>query len=141
MALSFYTRFPEDLVDAGLDWVADSIKISIHTVTETFTAADAFWVNVSTTNEVTGTNYTSGGLALANKTASLASPCVMSADDVIINQSGGGFSTGRTYVIYKVVGSPATDPLIAHGTAGGTFGNLAGQLTLDVPVSWITVTA
>ena len=86
MAMSFYTSFAEDLADAGLDWVADTLKVSIHTSAETYTAADNFY-NESPT-QVTGTNYTPGGMALASKTASAANPCVLTAADIPIAQSG-----------------------------------------------------
>jgi hypothetical protein len=139
MALTFYASFAEDLADAGLDWVADTINIMILTNTYTFSAAHAF--RSSITNEVTGTGYSAGGLALDSKTATLANPCVMSSADEVIAQSGGGFSTGRKYVLAKILGGAASaDPLITYGVAGADFGNVAGALTLDVPTSFITIT-
>lgn len=138
MALSFYTSFAEDLADAGLDWVADTINILIMTNTYTFSAAHNFRDDI--TNEVSGTNYSSGGLALDTKTASAANPCVMSAADEVIAQSGGGFSNGRKYALAKILGGASSaDPLICYGAAGADFGNVAGQLTLDVPTSFITI--
>lgn len=139
MALSFYDSSAEDFADAGWDWVADTINILIMTNTYTFSAAHNFRDDI--TNEVTGTGYSAGGLALDNKTASAANPCVLSADDEVIAQSGAGFSTGRKYAMSKILGGAATaDPLLAYGTAAGDFGNVAGQLTLDVPASFITIT-
>lgn len=139
MALSFYTSAAEDLVDATWDWVADTINIWIATNTYTFSAAHNFRDDL--TNEVSGTNYSAGGLALDSKTASAANPCVMSAADEVIAQSGGGFSNGRKYILTKITGgASSTDPLLCYGTAGADFGNVAGQLTLDVPTSFITVT-
>jgi hypothetical protein len=136
MALSFYNSAAEDLFDATWDWVADTINIMLMTSTYTFSAAHAF--RSSITNEVTGTGYTAGGLALASKTASAANPCVLSANDVVIAQSGAGFANARKYSISKITGgASSTDPLLCYGTAGADFGNIAGQLTLDVPTNFI----
>jgi hypothetical protein len=139
MALSFYNSFAEDLIDSTWDWVADTINILIMTNTYTFSAGHAF--RSSITNEVTGTGYTAGGLALDGKSATAANPCVLSANDEVIAQNAGGFANGRKYALAKITGGAAsTDPLMAYGTAAGDFGNVAGQLTLDVPASFITVT-
>lgn len=138
MALSFYTSFAEDLADAGLDWVADTINIVLMTNTYTFSAAHNMRDDL--TNEVSGTGYSSGGLALDSKTASAANPCVMSAADEVISQNAGGFSNGRKYALAKILGGASSaDPLICYGAAGADFGNIAGQLTLDVPTSFITI--
>ena len=139
MALSFYTSAAEDFADAGWDWVADTINLLIMTNTYTFSAAHNFRDDI--TDEVTGTGYSAGGLALDNKSASAANPCVLSADDEVIAQNGAGFSTGRKYAMSKILGGASTaDPLLASGAAAGDFGNVAGQLTLDVPASFITIT-
>ena len=139
MALSFYNSAAEDLFDAGWDWVADTINIWIATNTYAFSAAHTFRSNL--TNEVTGTGYTANGLALDGKSASAANPCVLSANDEVIAQSGAGFANGRKYILTKILGGAATaDPLLCYGTAGADFGNVAGQLTLDVPASFITLT-
>ena len=139
MALSFYTSVARQLfVGSVWDWVANTINIQIMTDTYTFSAAHDFRNDL--TNEVTGTNYTAGGLALDNKTASAANPTVLTADDEVIAQSAGGFSTGRKYALTKITGgASSTDPLLCYGTAAGDFGNVAGQLTLDVPSSFITL--
>lgn len=139
MALTFYTSAAEDFADAGWDWVADTINIVIMTNSYTFAAGDNFRDDLD--NEVSGTGYSSGGLALDTKTASAANPCVLSADDEVISQSGSGFSDGRKYALTKILGGASSaDPLLCYGAAGGDFGNVAGQLTLDVPTSFITIT-
>lgn len=138
MALSFYTSHAEDIYDAGLDWAADTINLLIMTNTYTFSAAHNFRDDI--TNEVSGTGYSSGGLALDNKSVSAANPAVATADDEVINQSGAGFSNGRKYALAKILGGASSaDPLIAYGAAGADFGNVAGQLTMDIPSSFITV--
>lgn len=140
MALSFYPSVARQLfVGSVWDWVANTINIMIMTNTYTFSATHDFRDDI--TNEVTGTNYTAGGLALDNKTASAANPTVLTANDEVIAQSAGGFANGRKYALTKITGGAAnTDPLLCYGAAAGDFGNVAGQLTLDVPASFITLT-
>ena len=139
MALAFYTSFAEDLADAGLDWVADDLRLALMTNTYAFSAAHAF--RAALTNEIaTGNGYTTGGLALDTKTATAANPCVMTAADEVVAQNAAGFTTARKYTLLKWVGTAATDPLIANGTAVADFGNQAGQLTLDYPASFLTIT-
>jgi hypothetical protein len=143
MALSAFTVLARNLATAAFSWTADVIHLILLTNTYTFSAAHDFRDDLS--NEVTGTNYTAGGLLLDNRTASAANPSVLTADDEVVAQSGAGFANARKYVLAKITGgsvaTPADDPLIYYGTAGADFGNVAGQLTLDVPASFITITA
>jgi hypothetical protein len=140
MALSSYTSFAKKLWDNDVDFVADTLKLYIATnAGYTYSAAHDFADDLA--GEVSGTNYNAGGMSLANKSSSAANPSVLTADDIVLAQSGSGFSNGRKYILYKdTAGAAGTDPLIAYGAAAGDFGNLAGQLTLDVPSSWITLT-
>jgi hypothetical protein len=138
MALSFYTRSANDFAIAGVSWVAANYNIIVLSNTYTFSAAHNWRSDL--TNEVTGTNYTAGGILLASKTASSANPCVLTSNDVVINQSTGGFTLGQKYVLDKALGGNSNaDPLFVYGAAGAAFGNVAGQLTLDVPASFITI--
>jgi len=143
MALSPYTSAARYIATGGLSWVADVYHLILLTNTYTFSAAHDFRDDL--TNEVTGTGYTAGGLALDNKTASSANPSVLTADDEVVAQNGAGFATARKYVLAEITGgsvaTPADDPLLYYGAAGADFGNVAGALTLDVPASFITITA
>jgi hypothetical protein len=139
MALSWYTVAARNLFTATYDWVSNNINIWLATNTYTFSAAHSFRSDL--TNEVTGTNYTAGGLLLDTKTASSANPTVLTSADEVVAQSAGGFANARKYIIVKITGGAAsTDPLICYGAAGADFGNQAGALTLDVPPSFITLT-
>ena len=139
MALSFYDSSARDFATGVVAWVSGTYNILLMTSSYTFSAAHNFRDDI--TNEVSGTNYSSGGLALDNKSASSANPSVLTADDEVIAQSGAGFSNGRKYAVAKILGGAASaDPLLAYGAAGADFGNVAGALTLDVPSSFITIT-
>ncbi len=140
MALTAYTSWAKDLSTGLFLWTsATDYRIFIMTTTYTFSAAHAF--RSSLTNEVSGTNYVASGGPVDNNTASAANPCVMSADDITYAQSASGFSTAQKYAIVKITGgASSTDPLVAYGDAGASFGNVVGALTVDIPASFLTVT-
>ena len=79
MALTFYTSSTKDFATGVFAWVSGTYKVVVMTSTYTFSAAHAFRSDL--TNEVSGTNYSSGGMSIANKTASSANPSVLSGDD------------------------------------------------------------
>jgi len=140
MALSVYTSHLNDTYDGDVDWPANTINLLIMTSSYTFSAAHDFRNDI--TSEVSGTGYTAGGLALSNKTLGTANPCIASADDIVISQNAGGFSNGRKYALAKILGGASSaDPLLWYGAAGADFGNVSGQLTLDVPSSFISLSA
>ena len=141
MALTFYTSFAKKLFDADVDLLVDTINLLIMTNAGYTLNAATHAFRSDITGEVTGTGYTAGGLALGTKSTSAANPSVFTAADIVIAQNAGGFSTGRKYALAKIRGGAASaDELITYGAAGADFGNIAGQLTLDIPASFITLT-
>jgi hypothetical protein len=137
MAMNFYDSLALELATGIWNWDTNTIHLVLTTTTYAFVAGHS--KRSSITNEVTGTNYTAGGKLLANTSATAANPTVMSADDQTYAQSGAGFANARNYVVTKFSGTPANDNLWAHGVAGADFGNQAGLLTLDIPLSWFTL--
>ena len=127
--MDWYTSAAKKLLDNDYDFNADTIKVSIHTSSYTYSAAHDFFDDI--TNEVSGTNYSAGGSTLANKSTSAADPSVADADDISITQSGSGFSNGRNLVIYKSTGVSSTSPLICRFGATADFGNVSGALTIQ----------
>jgi hypothetical protein len=131
MALTLYDNFRLNMMNGGaINFGAsgDTIKLSVHTASYAYSqASDAFYNAV--TNEVSGSNYTTGGAALASKTLTLASGTVtFDAADVTWSQHVSGFSTGRVLVLRKDTGTSSTSPLIAFDDRGSNFGNVAGDL-------------
>lgn len=114
-----------------IDFDTDTIKVML--VASAYTPAASTHVNKSdVTNEVTGTNYTAGGTALATKTLTEATGTVtFDAADVTWLQSATGFSTARYAVIYKDTGTASTSPLIGYIDFTADKGNTSGDLTLQ----------
>ncbi len=130
--------------DDAIDHDAAGTTIKIMLATNTYTpdrAAHDFKDDV--TNEVSGTNYTAGGNAIANKTVTVAGNVVKwDADDPATwSQSGSGFSNARKAIMYKDTGTPGTSPLIAYYDFGSDKGNVSGDLTLQLDAAGIATLA
>lgn len=127
--MDWYTTAAKKLLDNDYDLLADTIKVSGHTSSYTYSAAHDFFDDI--TSEVSGTNYTAGGATLSNKSTSAADPSVFDADDVVFAQSGAGFSNGRNLILRKDTGTPGTSPVLTRFAATADFGNVSGALTVQ----------
>lgn len=112
-----------DLTGSGAVKVAlidDTLSPSVTSHTE--------WSDLSA-NEVSGTGYTAGGVAVANPSiADATNNATYTHDDVEWSQDGAGFSDARYAVWYFA----STGDLIAYMDLGGDVGNVSGPLKLDV---------
>jgi hypothetical protein len=131
--MQWYPKCVKKIVDNDLDYLADTMKCAIVTSSYTYSENHEFFDSL--TNEVTGTNYTAGGVTLASKTTSIATtvvPCVWDCDDITIAQSGAGFANGRRLAFYKSTGVAGTSALICSFGASADFGNVSGTLTIQI---------
>ena len=115
---------------APIDFDTDTLKVALASSSYTPSASTHNFFD-DVTNEVTGTNYTSGGATLASPTVALNSGTVtFDAADVTWTQSGTGFSNARYAIIYKSTGTSSTSPLIAYVDFGTDVGNTVADLVL-----------
>jgi hypothetical protein len=129
--MDWYTSFAKKLSDNDVDFLADTIKCSIHTSTYTFSAVHDFADDLSA-EVAAGGGYSTGGATLATKSTSSADPCVWDCDDIAYAQNGSGFSNGRNLIFYKSTGVAGTSPLICRYGAASDFGNVSGALTIQI---------
>lgn len=109
----------------------DTIKLMIVTSSYTPDQTNDEFITAANANEVSGTNYTAGGVTLASKTLTVTGHVLtFGCATITIAQSAGGFSNGRIACLYKDSGSPTTSRLIAYYDFGGNKGNVAGDLQL-----------
>jgi hypothetical protein len=109
------------------DFDGDTIKCKICTSSYSPTRASDS-AAADATNEVSGTNYTTGGETVTGISVDASGNTVsITASNVVIAQSAGGFSDGRVLVLVD----STNDKLIAYETRGADFGNVSGQLTLN----------
>jgi hypothetical protein len=111
-----------------VDWAADTIKCSLHTVTYV-PDQDANDFFNDATNEITGTGYTAGGVALGSKTVTYDTGTNQVRLDAADASWSGATFTARIAVNYKdTAGASSTDPLLTYvdfgadeSVASGTF--------------------
>jgi hypothetical protein len=117
-----------------VDFVTDDLRCSLHTVSYVPNQDTDDFFN-DATNEVSGTGYTAGGVALAGKSVSYdagTNELRFDFDDLVWGP-GATISGIRVAVIYKKIGGASSaDPVIAYhlDTADRAVSN--GTFTLDV---------
>ena len=128
-----YNQFKLAQFNGGaIDFDTDTIKVAILDTGHTPSQSDDFWDDVSA-DEVSGTGYTAGGEATANKAVALDSSTVeFTHDDITWTQNGAGFTDGQYFVWYKDTGTPGTSRLIAYMDYGSAMSLVAADILLDV---------
>lgn len=130
MADIIFNAFKANIMNGGIDLDTDTIKVAL--VTSTFAPnIDTEEDFADVTNEVSGTGYTAGGAALANKTVSIDDTDdegVFDADDVTWSSST---ITARGAVVYKDTGTPATSLLICYLDFGSDKSSSSGNFTIQ----------
>lgn len=129
------------LIDTlGKSWESETNKIALvsDSATPNFDTMD-FWDDLSA-NEVTGTNWAAGGVALTGTEITLSGG-VLTFDATDVSVASTTITSAMCSVLKTDVGSSATDQLImlhdfvtAVSTVNGTFAitwNASGLCTLD----------
>ena len=114
------TSFKAEILDEGHDLVADTIKIALYTSSASLGASTTAY---STTNEITGTGYTAGGVALSSKTVDTSGTTAY-FDSADPSWTSATF-TANGALIYNDTNSDKAIAVLAFGgdftVAGGTF--------------------
>jgi hypothetical protein len=125
-----------------IDLDTDAIRYFILTSGYTYSAAHDFVDDL--TNHVTGTGAPgTSGVAITGVTFVLdGDNPEFIFDDIVIAQSGAGFTDGRTLVLAQWSGVAATSKLIGRLPEASDFGNVGGPLTFDgsAATGWFNVT-
>lgn len=95
--------------DGTMNWVTDDFKLALVTSAHTLSNAHTVWADVSAHEVATGGGYTTGGLALANKTVTNEG---LFADDLLWTALNKTFRYGVIYRVGLVNG--LTDPLFCR---------------------------
>lgn len=125
-----------------VDWAGDTIKVAL--VTSTFSPnQDTHDFFDDVTNEITGTGYTAGGVALATKTATYDA----STNEVRLKSDPALWTaatfTARRAILYKDTGSAATSPLLGWCDFGAdqSPAGINFSVTPDATSGWLKITA
>jgi hypothetical protein len=125
------------------DWVNDTFKVSLHTVTFV-PDQDTLDFFDDCTNEVTGTGYTAGGVTVSGKTLSRDAASnetrLLMADNVW--GPGATIAGVRVAVLRKDTGAAATSPVIGYLVEAADVAVSNGTLTVDNdPTAVLKITA
>ena len=116
--MTFYNGYKNNVLEAGVDLINDTIKVALVTSSYTFDQ-DSHENFDDITNEVVGTGYTAGGQALTTKTVTKDNTndrAVFDADDA---EWAASTLTARGAVLYKDTGVASTSRLIWFIDFGG----------------------
>ena len=130
MANAIFNSFKRDIANGSINLATDAVKIML--------VGSAYTPNIDThtkrsdvTNEVSGTGYTTGGIALVNKTVTMNTTSdkgVFDADDLTISNAT---ITARGAVLYKARGGVSSaDELIAYLDFGADITSTAGNFNI-----------
>lgn len=113
-----------------VDWVNDTIKVSLHTVSYV-PDQDAHDFFDDLTNEISGTGYTAGGAALGGKTLTYDA----ATNRVRCKASNTAWTTStfgpfRIAVVYKDTGVVGTSPLLTYIDFGADISVASGTFTI-----------
>ena len=114
------TSFKAEILDEQHDLAADTIKVALYTSSATLGAGTTAY---STSNEISGTGYTAGGVALTSTTvATSGTSAYFDADDP--QWTSASFTANGALIYNDTNGDKAIDVLAFVGdftVAGGTF--------------------
>ena len=130
MANAIFNSFKRDIANGSINLATDAVKMML--------VGSAYTPNIDThakrsdvTNEVSGTGYTAGGIALVNKTVTMNTTSdkgVFDADDVTLSNAT---ITARGAVLYKSRGGASSaDELISYLDFGGDITSTAGNFNI-----------
>lgn len=130
-----YGNFPKLLFDGTetLDWLTDTIKVSLHTSTYTPDRDADDYFNDATNQVANGNGYTTGGITIQNPTVtfdSASDETRLDHDDLAWASSS---ITARTAVWTKVKGGASSaDPLIQYLPFGSDVTTSSGTFSVTI---------
>lgn len=110
-----YNSFKKKIMDGSIDLDSDTIKVALLTSAYSPNIDSHTFLSDVNGNEISGTGYTAGGVALANKVITqdnVNDLAYFDADDA--SWPASTFSGVRYIVIYKSTGTASTSPLVGY---------------------------
>lgn len=130
----FYLTFRDMLQnDSATDLLADTNKLALFTnsITPAFDTNTAYGAAPYNANEVSGTGYSAGGVAIANDTITVSSgTLIYDGDDS--SWTTATFSSVRCGLLWDdTITTPTADPAICLINFGADFAVTAGTFTVQ----------
>ena len=117
--------------DRRVDWVVDTIQCTLHTATYSFDQ-DAHDFFNDATNEITGTGYTAGGVALSGKSLTYdtgTNEVRLDANDAA--WTGATFTARHATTWKNTAGASSTDPLLTNVDFGADESVASGNFSVQ----------
>ena len=132
MAVSgkMYGNAPLKAFSGEINWVSNTIKVSLHTSSYTPDQDNHDYFD-DITNEISGTGYTAGGVTLGSKTITYTPATNITKLDASDAVWSTATLTCRYAVIYRDTGTPGTSPVIGYIDFGEDVGSVAGDFTIQ----------
>ncbi len=133
----------DHMLDADIDWTADTIKVALTTSTEVPDQdADDYWSDAEA-NEIAGTGYSAGGAALGTPTRGYtAGTNVLKLDGDDTAWTTASFTARNAHVYKDRGGATTADELISYVLFGGDEVVSSGTFTIAwAAAGIITITA
>lgn len=128
VTLSWFSRASQGSIGAA-PWGTNTMKVALLNAVPDQDTPE-FWNDISAT-EVTGTNWSAGGVALANKTNSFDAAnnrTYLNADDVSV--ASVTVAGVEAIAVYDDTGVPSTSRLWGFGDLASTGASSGGDLTI-----------
>lgn len=125
VTLNLYNNYIPHVQRGNFDLEDDTIKLAGLKSTYTPVLTEQYWSEISS-HEISGTGYTAGGKALANKVVTSS----FDADDVVWTPVTA--TDWRYLVMYKDTGVASTSLLMWYYDLGSSFNPTAGTATFAV---------
>lgn len=125
--ITFYNAAKKKIMDNDIDFLADTMKVTLHTGYTPNIDTHDFWDDVSATEYGTASGYTAGGVTLGSKTTTVDTTndqCDIDAADATWSSLGAlSPATPSHAICWKDTGTPATSPLLFYVELGTTATN------------------
>lgn len=132
MSSGIYNIFKSEIMKKNLDLVNDTIKVALLNNSHSFAASsvtNSSWADVSA-NEVSGTNYTAGGVTLSGKSVAVDN----SDNEGVFDATDASWATSTITAYHAVIYDDTTtspaDCLIASIDFGGAVTSTAGTFSI-----------
>lgn len=129
------TSFKSEILQEGHNLASDTIKIALYTSSATINATTTAY---STTNEVTGTGYTAGGVTLTTQTVATANASTSGGTAYFDADDPEWTSASFTAAGALIYNSTNADKAIAVLNFGGDFTVSSGTFRIVFPAAGTT---
>ena len=134
VAGSLYGKLHLALWNKEIDWTDGAVKVSLHTASYTPSRAHDYYNDA--TDEITGTGYTEGGVALVTPTQTFK-------DD----SDAASWVADTAYAVGDIVRPSVASGLVylcvvagtSHASTEPTWGTVMGRETADATVVWLCI--